>query len=363
MHPSAPQNFPEPELLAASLQGDVGAYTRLVERYQGLVWSVALCVTGDESVAEELAQEAFITAWNRLPELRDLTRFRSWLCGIVRNHARTARRHAERHIPDLGRRSELVDTAADRPTPLDHIIDGEQQRQLSCAIDELPDSYREPLVLFYGEQLPVREIAELLEVSEQTVRQRLSRGRRQLRVGIAAAVASAILVPATRAAAIAVPATRAAAVPVAASGWVPAAIGVGAVAAIAAAIALFVAAGATSNSTAATTAPGTPAVAPAAQPALERSAEPRRRGSDVSGVVEMGRGNVDPNREHPAQPSAAPVTRVAPAPGTAPPARVAQSSPKQPARDRQQLDAEVRHGPAVIERPLMRPSISLDDIR
>jgi DNA-directed RNA polymerase specialized sigma24 family protein len=84
----------ELSLVSASAAGDVGAFAQLVEKYQLLATSVALAASGVPAIAEELAQEAFVTAWYRLPELRELGKFRSWLCGIVRNHARTARRGA-----------------------------------------------------------------------------------------------------------------------------------------------------------------------------------------------------------------------------------------------------------------------------
>lgn len=356
MPPHPPQDFPELELLAASLRGDVSAYTRLVERYERLVWSVALCATGAESLAEELAQEAFITAWSRLPELRDLSKFRSWLCGIVRNHARTARRHAERHIPDLDRRVEMIEMPSERPTPLDAVIDDERQRQLDDAIAGLPDSYREPLVLFYGEQLCIREIAELLDVSEQTVRQRLSRGRKQLRVGLAAAVVAAISVPIR----------EAVAAPVASSLHLPLAVGFGAVStAIVAALVVIGSRGSWPGEephagadipVSATRSPNELASHETPPPHGRRSREPHR----PTGRVVIGTGKTAPRSATTDPP--APRARAS-APARAPaPART-----REPQHTQHPHHTEVRHGPAVIDRhprrPIMRPSVTVDDIR
>jgi len=350
--PASPcTNFDELEFLSASLSGDVHAYTRIVERYQTLVWSVAMCATGDESLAEELAQEAFITAWNRLPELREMSRFRSWLCGIVRNHARTWRRHAERHVPDLGRRCEVADMAGDRPTQLDQVIVGEQHRMLGDAIAGLPDSYREPLVLFYGEELPIREIAELLDVSEDTVRQRLSRGRRQLRVGIAAAVGVAITASMTRAAAASGSLTLSAR---------PVGFAMASVAAAVAAI-VFISSGARSapeTESSAATAPSRAMIDSRVGPETPDGDSAQK--TPISGAVELGRGDVQRN-DHPAEPADAVETTIA-HPRKARPVRSV-STRRGPARGPARIEGEVRHGPAVIERPALRPTITLDDIR
>lgn len=166
----------------------MGAFAQLVEKYQSLATSVALAASGVPAIAEELAQEAFVTAWYRLPQLRELDKFRSWLCGIVRNHARTARRHARRHAPDAVLL--IDDVASDGPTPLDRVIAGQERSIVGDALAALPESYREPLVLFYVERQSIRDIADLLGISEETARQRLSRGRRKLRGDLAALAAS-----------------------------------------------------------------------------------------------------------------------------------------------------------------------------
>src|SRR5919197_317611 len=75
------------QLAAASLNGDRQAFSRIVERYQNLVCSLAYNATGSLVQSEDLAQETFITAWKELAELREPNKLRAWLCGIARNLA------------------------------------------------------------------------------------------------------------------------------------------------------------------------------------------------------------------------------------------------------------------------------------
>ena len=73
------------QLVEWSLTGDRDAFARIVERYQSLVCSITYGATGSLSLSEDIAQDTFVTAWKRLPELREPSKLRSWLCGIAPN--------------------------------------------------------------------------------------------------------------------------------------------------------------------------------------------------------------------------------------------------------------------------------------
>ena len=96
----------EATLVLRAKEGDVRAFEALVSRYQNLACSVAYGACGDLHLSEEIAQEAFISAWRHLGQLKDPAVFRSWLCGIVRNKA------ADRRRKDLGH-DQLYRTAKD----------------------------------------------------------------------------------------------------------------------------------------------------------------------------------------------------------------------------------------------------------
>jgi RNA polymerase sigma factor (sigma-70 family) len=175
------------ELVEASLRGEHEAFGDLVARYQDVVCAVSYSSTGDRVLSEDVAQETFIAAWRQLDRLRSSQRLRPWLCGIARNLARTARKRR--------RREPLVDAddqIAETDGPYDVAARGDVERVVREALARIPYAYREALVLYYREDLSIREIAETLGVSETTVMQRLSRGRRHLAASVTEVVESSL---------------------------------------------------------------------------------------------------------------------------------------------------------------------------
>src|SRR5262245_55039196 len=75
------------QLWRLASDGDREAFTRIVERYQSLICSLAYSACGALGTSEDMAQETFITAWRRLRDLREPSKLRQWLCGIVRTIA------------------------------------------------------------------------------------------------------------------------------------------------------------------------------------------------------------------------------------------------------------------------------------
>jgi RNA polymerase sigma factor (sigma-70 family) len=78
------------QLWRLACEGDREAFSKIVERYQSLVCSLAYSACGALGTSEDMAQETFITAWHRLKDLREPSKLRQWLCGIVRNIAANA---------------------------------------------------------------------------------------------------------------------------------------------------------------------------------------------------------------------------------------------------------------------------------
>lgn len=182
------------DLVHASRRGDCQAFGEIVARYQSLICSLAYSATGDLSRSEDLAQETFVTAWRQLGQLRDPSRLRSWLCGIARNLTHSLLR-SEGKEPAHGAES-LDETAANTPAagplPRDQVISREEADLLWRAIEHIPAPYREPLVLFYREHQSIQQVAVGLDLTEDAVRQRLSRGRKMLQDQVAAFVEGAL---------------------------------------------------------------------------------------------------------------------------------------------------------------------------
>lgn len=176
---AAEQN--DARLVASTLSGDREAFGCIVGRYQSLVCSLAYSATGSLGTSEDLAQETFITAWNHLRLLREPDKLRSWLCGIARNRINNfLRRQRREPVSSAESLDRVAESPAPEPLPPERIIGQEQSALVWGALERIPDLYREPLVLFYREGRSVQQTAALLDLTEENVKQRLSRGRKLL---------------------------------------------------------------------------------------------------------------------------------------------------------------------------------------
>src|SRR6266446_6645455 len=181
------------ELVTQSLAGNRDAFGGIVARYQSLLCSLAYSATGSLSQSEDLAQETLITAWTQLADLREPEKLRSWLCQISRNLTYDALRKQGR---EPGHKAEpleeIQESPAPEPLPSDYTISREEEAILWRSIERIPESYREPLVLFYREHQSVENVAAALDLSEDAVKQRLSRGRKLLHEQVLAFVEGAL---------------------------------------------------------------------------------------------------------------------------------------------------------------------------
>jgi RNA polymerase sigma factor (sigma-70 family) len=162
------------DLLAASQRGEHAAFGQLVTKYQALVCAVSFSSTRDAALAEDVAQDAFVAAWHNLGQLRETSRFKSWLCGIARNLARKARRKSQRETLDDNIDETVVSDAA---SPFDRISQRETTQLVNDALRQIPTKYREVLTLYYQQDRSIHEVADILSISVDAAMQRLSRGR------------------------------------------------------------------------------------------------------------------------------------------------------------------------------------------
>jgi RNA polymerase sigma-70 factor (ECF subfamily) len=173
----------EQQLIARSQKGDLPAFNRLVEAYQDQVYSVAMRLARNRAVAEDVAQEAFISAFRNIRSYRGGS-FRGWLVRIVTNatydHFRSAKRKPAESIDAdivtfetrLVSPAESPEAAAERSA-----LAG----QISAGLDSIPDDQRLAVVLVDVEGLSYEEAAETMQVSVGTVKSRVARGRAKLR--------------------------------------------------------------------------------------------------------------------------------------------------------------------------------------
>jgi RNA polymerase sigma factor (sigma-70 family) len=169
------------QLVECTLAGDRAAFATIVKRYQSLVCSITYNATGSLSLSEDLAQDAFLTAWRQLSELRDPAKLRSWLCGITRFLVgKEFRRQGREPICAAEPLEEIQEPSSVDASPLLQAVSREEEAILWRALERIPDAYREPLILFYREEKSIERVAAELELSEDAVKQRLSRGRKLL---------------------------------------------------------------------------------------------------------------------------------------------------------------------------------------
>ena len=181
------------ELVGACLGGDRDAFAQIVTRYQALVASIAYSAIGNLAQSEDLAQETFLVAWRQLKSLEEPGKLRAWLCGIVRRATANALRRQQREPSQQAHPLEQVlEAPAAEPVPAEHAISREEETILWRSLEQIPETYREPLVLFYREDQSVERVAAALELSPAAVRQRLSRGRKLLEEHVAAFVEGAL---------------------------------------------------------------------------------------------------------------------------------------------------------------------------
>lgn len=175
------RNAEDADLVAESLAGKREAFGLIVERYQSLICSLAYSATGGLNESEDLAQETFVTAWKELSSLREPAKLRPWLCQIARNLLYHSRRHQQREPAFAAEQLEaLAQSRSSEPSPRDHAITREEEVILWQSVEQIPETYREPLVLFYRERQSIQAVAGKLDLSEDAVKQRLARGRKML---------------------------------------------------------------------------------------------------------------------------------------------------------------------------------------
>lgn len=172
--------------LPAAARGDTRAYGHVVRACQNTVTGIALAHVRDVAASEDIAQEAFLKAWQNLASLNNPDSFLPWLRQITRNLARD-------HLRARKRRREVGDdidvlmaqVADAAPCPAERQAIDQEQAIASALIDRLPEDSREVLLLYYREGQSSQQVADLLGLSDAAVRKRLSRARAAVRNDLA----------------------------------------------------------------------------------------------------------------------------------------------------------------------------------
>ena len=165
-------------LVAHAQTGDLSGFGEIVRRFQNMAVGYAYSILGDFHLAEDAAQEAFIEAYQCLPNLRDPDAFPSWFRKIVFKQCDRIRRGKSAEIVPLESAAGLYSEAGD---PLEFVQAQEMKDSVLAAIAALPAHERAVTTLFYIDGFSQNEIADFLEIPVTTVNSRLRYSRKRLK--------------------------------------------------------------------------------------------------------------------------------------------------------------------------------------
>jgi RNA polymerase sigma-70 factor (ECF subfamily) len=177
----------DPELVERARRGDDAAFGTLVDRHRTAVFRAALAALGTREDAEEVAQEAFVAAFQHLQDFREDASFKTWLLSIAWRKALTRRRtvrtflrrfvqppeDTEWQVPDAGRTQEQA------------VLDDELHGHIRREIARLAPKFRDALLLASAGEHSYNDIAGMLGIPVGTLKWRVNEARRQLRIRLA----------------------------------------------------------------------------------------------------------------------------------------------------------------------------------
>ncbi len=174
------QNYTDETLVMLTLAGDQSAFEKLVIRYQNAVIASAVQITHSRFMAEDAAQDAFVTAWMKLNTLQQPDKFCAWVCRIAKNCARNMVTRYRGFIDfDLVENTEITEDPRTNPAELYAL--SEEKVELHKSLGKLPEKVGCIIRMHYFDGLSVAEIANRMRISEGTVKRQLHDGRKRIR--------------------------------------------------------------------------------------------------------------------------------------------------------------------------------------
>ncbi len=157
----------ETDLLKAANNGDIESFGKLCESYYSAMVAISYSILGDHQLAEDSAQEAFARALLNIKKLKNQDKFAQWLAAICRNVAKDM----------LSERSKISKNEAISQIKQE---DKENHEQINRAIEKLPSSMKELVVLRYYDGLSYEKISNVLGISKASINGRLTRAKRKM---------------------------------------------------------------------------------------------------------------------------------------------------------------------------------------
>jgi RNA polymerase sigma-70 factor (ECF subfamily) len=176
--------IPDEEIVRRVRSGDIALYEILMRRYNQRLYRIARSILHNDTDAEDVMQEAYVRAYEHLGDFMGEARFSTWLTRIA-IHEALGRIRKRSRMEDLESDTNGDSHFAGRLISVDNperdTYDRELKAVLEHAIEKLPQDYRSVFILRIVEELSIKETAECLDLTIETVKTRLHRGRALLR--------------------------------------------------------------------------------------------------------------------------------------------------------------------------------------
>jgi RNA polymerase sigma-70 factor (ECF subfamily) len=181
----------EQNLIARAREGDVGAFQEIVDLYKRQIFFLALDLTGNHHDAEDLSQEVLVRAYTSIKGFRGEAKISSWLHRIaVNTHLDTRRKKALMLLKQSDELNESlvahsITDSRSNTNPEEKMVQADLQKHIDEALQVLTPKERSVFVLRHYQDHPIKEIADMMEISEGTVKSFLFRAIRKLQKALA----------------------------------------------------------------------------------------------------------------------------------------------------------------------------------
>ena len=166
------------QLIVRTLNGDMQSFRWLVARHERLVAHIAGRIIQDESELEEICQDIFLKAYDKLDTFRGDAKFSTWIASIA---YRMSINHAKKRKVRQVEISEIRNLAGDEVSGQERMENSDRKAWLEVAISELPEAQRIVITLFHLQEMSYEEVAEITGMPVGTVKNYLFRGRKRLK--------------------------------------------------------------------------------------------------------------------------------------------------------------------------------------
>ncbi len=171
---------PDDYYIKKTLQGDVNAFAFLVERYKHMVFTLTIRIVKNREEAEELSQDVFVKAFKNLESFKGDSKFSTWIYKIAYYASLDVVKRNNRRI-----KTENVDIFNEKDIgivqdSLDYLHEKERSKVINEAISKLNDDEQTILTLYYFEDLPLKEVSKVVDLTLDNVKTKLFRSRKKL---------------------------------------------------------------------------------------------------------------------------------------------------------------------------------------